>query len=341
VSDITQNYDEALLIFSFRPPWHNHDNIKSVKWNSKKEKLQHISPWRHYSPESCALHVTPYSFRNCALVPVLQPPDKTPRPAWRKEETGRPRGLAGGEGSAGAWAEAPPASAVPEGGPSLAGNGPSMPVHSHRWCCPIATTTQPIWLRFCMAKRAPQTPWCPGNMMLQLNQAEKGWNDKITELPSPNNGGQGGRLVGEERRAERGRVQSMEYWEAHGVLIKPRASPPLEDRGGGHCHTTDCLMFTLPPCSKLSSTHWTAAFVILCLEWDLDHCRRYVPWSILYKFYTKLEVIWALVRKLSTHDNLFVSGLEISGNSWKPSVKLCQTELNECHLLICCASISY
>jgi hypothetical protein len=26
----------------------------------EKEKLQHISPWLHYSPKSCPLHVTPY-----------------------------------------------------------------------------------------------------------------------------------------------------------------------------------------------------------------------------------------------------------------------------------------
>jgi hypothetical protein len=31
----------------------------------------------------------------------------------------------------------------------------------------------------------------------------------------------------------------------------------------------------------------------------------------------------------------------MSGNLRKLSVKACQTKSNECHLLICCASISY
>jgi hypothetical protein len=64
-----------------------------VKWNSKKEKLQHISPWLHYSPESCALHVTPCGFRNCALVSFLQPPDSTTeRKNWLAKGAHRWRG---------------------------------------------------------------------------------------------------------------------------------------------------------------------------------------------------------------------------------------------------------
>jgi hypothetical protein len=68
------------------------------------------------------------------------------------------------------------------------------------------------------------------------------------------------RLVGEERRAERGRVRSWECWEEHGVPIKPRASPPLEDRGGGHCHRqTACCSRCLPAA----------------------HCRARIGWPLL------------------------------------------------------------
>jgi hypothetical protein len=52
-------------------------------------------------------------------------------------------------------------------------------------------------------------------------------------------------------------------------------------------------------------------------------------------------VIRALFREIKTHENWFVSGLEISGNLQKLSVKACQTKSGECHLLICCASINY
>jgi hypothetical protein len=87
--------------------------------------------------------------------------------------------------------------------------------------------------------------------------------------------------------------------------------------------------------------HWAAVFVLFCLESDPNHCRRYVPWYILYKSCIEIEMIRALVREIKTHENWFVSGLEISRNLWKLSVKACQMESDECHLLICCSSISY
>jgi hypothetical protein len=43
---------------------------------------------------------------------------------------------------------------------------------------------------------------------------------------------------------------------------------------------------------------WVACFGCLCLESNLGHCRRYLPWCTLYKSCTWLEVIRALVREL-------------------------------------------
>jgi hypothetical protein len=117
----------------------------------EKEKHQHISPWLHYSPESCPLHITPAVFRKCALVPFLQPPDST-----TEGRTGRPRGLAGGGGSAGAWAAAPPASAVPEDGLGLARNGLSRPGQDHRRCCLVATLAEPVRPWFCTGNERPR-----------------------------------------------------------------------------------------------------------------------------------------------------------------------------------------
>jgi hypothetical protein len=86
---------------------------------------------------------------------------------------------------------------------------------------------------------------------------------------------------------------------------------------------------------------WAPLFVVFPLESDKGYCRKYLPWCTLYKSCTTLEVIRALVREIKTHENWFVSGLENCGNSWKLNVKSCQTESDECHLLICCAPISY
>jgi hypothetical protein len=89
--------------------------------------------------------------------------------------------------------------------------------------------------------------------------------------------------------------------------------------------------------------------------WQSDFGRpfsSFSPWNRIkvtveniflvgYKSCTALKVIRALVREIKTHENWFVSGLENSGNSWKLNVKACQTESDECDLLICCAPISY
>jgi hypothetical protein len=65
----------------------------------------------------------------------------------------------------------------------------------------------------------------------------------------------------------------------------------------------------------IEQEHWTCQVVVssgrcdsanigrqfssfFCLELDLDHCRRYVTWCILYKSCTWLEVIRAMVREL-------------------------------------------
>jgi hypothetical protein len=65
----------------------------------EKEKLHHISPWPHYSPKSCPLHVTPTVFRKCALVPFLQPLDSTTEGRiWPANGARRQRGKRGSTG---------------------------------------------------------------------------------------------------------------------------------------------------------------------------------------------------------------------------------------------------
>jgi hypothetical protein len=109
------------------------------------------------------------------------------------------------------------------------------------------------------------------------------------------------------REGEGGR-RGEEGSRAGGLPFKEALAAAIGGRGRQCCRAPICT-------ATEEGTHWTNVFGIFCLDSDPDHCRRFVPWCILYKSCIGLEVIRALGRELQTHENWFVSGLEISGNS--------------------------
>jgi hypothetical protein len=48
----------------------------------------------------------------------------------------------------------------------------------------------------------------------------------------------------------------------------------------------------------MSEQLWADDFGVFYLDSDLGQCRRYVPWSILYKPCIEIDVIRALVKEL-------------------------------------------
>jgi hypothetical protein len=147
--------------------------------------------------------------------------------------------------------------------------------------------------------------------------------------------------VGTRRGSEQGRARGVIAWgRKRAGQVLPFLNGVLAAAIGGRGRHAAELWSRQPAAARGRAT-WLAVFGCLWLESDLGCCTKYLPLSTLYNFCTALEVIRALVREIKTHENWFISGLEISGNSWKLNVKACQTKSDECHRLICCAPISY
>jgi hypothetical protein len=64
---------------------------------------------------------------------------------------------------------------------------------------------------------------------------------------------------------------------------------------GGHGWLSGTAVFLM---DEATNTQWAAVFVVFPLESDQGYCTKYLPWCILYKSCTGLEVIQTLVREL-------------------------------------------
>jgi hypothetical protein len=101
---------------------------------------------------------------------------------------------------------------------------------------------------------------------------------------------------GRERRRERRRPRVSIYRRGSSKGADTRQQ--LQTQAlciGGHGWLPGTATFLM---DEATNTQWAAGFVVCPLESDQGYCTKYLPWCILYKSCTRLEVIWALVREL-------------------------------------------
>jgi hypothetical protein len=269
-------------------------NFQPGPWNKRAYTSAHMA-FQHCSQESQTLHLPPavMEFADWSVVFFLGTYREGDRPFLVGARRCRP--------SAAGPAEPSLVEGAHSQGVGSAGGSPRWPGHaSPRWQ-PTAAMARASPLMAALGKGFERIDVARGRWW-QTQFKQSATEDRDLEVAGsfsrPSMAlvccSRGMRDRGESREARGGGGGARRAFKSEARAGVGRG---LAVHGGGHCHTPGCLLVTLSLQQPLN-THWMSVFGIFCLDSDPNHCRRYVPWSILYKSCIEIEAIQTLFREL-------------------------------------------